>query len=177
MILTLSAVLILTIVVCKWNGLNSLDWFIEPIHSGICNTANHRKPTRSASFTWTIRVTSFLIARLMFGKFFLNSPIYVFPKCNSIRFNELSRDMTKPTKCVRPAKIQISLGIRPVWSEFSLCAQWVAKDPAFFMRTAKTLVRQGGCPGWSESSLGAHSLYWFCHVAAHLLLCHIQLLS
>ena len=26
---------------------------------------------------------------------------------------------------------------------------------AFFMRTAKTLIRLGGCPGWSESSLGA----------------------
>ena len=25
------------------------------------------------------------------------------------------------------AKTQISLGIRPVWSESSLCAQWVAK--------------------------------------------------
>ena len=37
--------------------------------------------------------------------------------------------MTKPT--VRPAKTQISLGIRPVWSESSLCAQWVAKDPMF----------------------------------------------
>ena len=30
---------------------------------------------------------------------------------------------------VRPAKTQISLGIRPVWSESLLCAQWVAKDP------------------------------------------------
>ena len=26
------------------------------------------------------------------------------------------------------------------------------------MRTAKTLIRLGGCPGRSESSLGAHSL-------------------
>ena len=26
----------------------------------------------------------------------------------------------------------------------------------------------GGCPGWSESSLGAHSFCWFCHVAAHI---------
>ena len=26
---------------------------------------------------------------------------------------------------------QISLGIHPVWSESSLCAQWVAKDPGF----------------------------------------------
>ena len=32
---------------------------------------------------------------------------------------------------VRPAKTQISLGIRPVWSESSLCAQWVAKDRSF----------------------------------------------
>ena len=36
------------------------------------------------------------------------------------------------------------------------------------MRTAKTLIRLGECPGWSESSLGANSLCWFCHVAAHI---------
>ena len=57
---------------------------------------------------------------------------------------------------VRPAKTQISLGIRPVWSESLLCAQWVAKDLVYFMRTAKTLIRLAGCPGWSESSLSAH---------------------
>ena len=28
----------------------------------------------------------------------------------------------------------------------------------------------GGCPGWSESSLGAHSFCLFCHVVVHLLL-------
>ena len=27
---------------------------------------------------------------------------------------------------------------------------------------------QTGCPGWSESSLGAQSFCWFCHLAAHL---------
>ena len=32
---------------------------------------------------------------------------------------------------VRPAKTQISLGIRPVWSESSLCAKSIAKDPSF----------------------------------------------
>ena len=32
---------------------------------------------------------------------------------------------------VHPAKTQISLGIRPVWSESSLSAQWVAKDTSF----------------------------------------------
>ena len=34
---------------------------------------------------------------------------------------------------VRPPKTQISLGIRPVWSESSLCALWVANDPSFLL--------------------------------------------
>ena len=39
--------------------------------------------------------------------------------------------MTKPTKWpLRPVKTQISLGISPVLSESSLCAQWVAKEHA-----------------------------------------------
>ena len=47
--------------------------------------------------------------------------------------------MTKPTKWhVRPAKTQISLGIRPVWSESSL-----------------SLISLGIRPVWSESSLSA----------------------
>ena len=34
---------------------------------------------------------------------------------------------------------------------------------------AKTLIRLGIRPVWSESSLGAHwSFCWFCHVAAHV---------
>ena len=38
---------------------------------------------------------------------------------------------------MRPAKTQISLGIRPVWTELSLCAQWVAKDPIFLHADSK----------------------------------------
>ena len=34
------------------------------------------------------------------------------------------------------------------------------------MRTAKTLIRLGGCPSWSKSSLGAPSFCLFYHVAA-----------
>ena len=30
------------------------------------------------------------------------------------------------------------------------------------------MPRMGGCPGWSESLLDAHSFCWFCHVAAHI---------
>ena len=57
-----------------------------------------------------------------------------------------------------PAKTQISLGIHPVWSESSLCAQWVAK-------TFDWSVTQADL-----SSLGAQPHCWFCHVAAHLYL-------
>ena len=32
---------------------------------------------------------------------------------------------------------------------------------------AKTLIRLGGCPGWSEFSLGSQSFCWVCHVAAN----------
>ena len=44
---------------------------------------------------------------------------------------EPQHDKTKKKKSVHPAKTQISLGIRPVWSESSLCTQWVAKNPRF----------------------------------------------
>ena len=39
--------------------------------------------------------------------------------------------MTKMS--VRPVKTQISLGICPVRSESSLCAQWVANDQSLFL--------------------------------------------
>ena len=38
----------------------------------------------------------------------------------------------------------------------------------FFMRSAKTLIRLSGCPDWSESSLGAQPLCWFCPEAAYM---------
>ena len=55
--------------------------------------------------------------------------------------------MTKPTKWhVRPAKTQISLGIRPVWSEPSLCAQWVAKNLSFLHPDCQDSDQTGRLP-------------------------------
>ena len=89
-------------------------------------------------------------------------------ECNPIPRNnpkfEPRHDKTNKMS-VRQAKTQISLGIRPVWSESSLSAWkkvWVLSYPLSAQR--------GGCPGWSESSLGTHSFWWFCHIAAHLCL-------
>ena len=53
------------------------------------------------------------------------------------------RSMTKPTKW----------HVRPDWVfAFRMKKPWVLSYP---IRTAKTLIRLGGCPDWSESSLGA----------------------
>ena len=59
----------------------------------------------------------------------------------------MSHNTTKPTKWhVHPAKTQISLGIRPVWSESSLCAQWVAKDTRVLHADIKDSDQTGQMP-------------------------------
>ena len=75
----------------------------------------------------------------------------------------------KPKKRpVHPVKTQISLGIHPGWSESSLCAEWLAKDPKFLRAYSKD---------WSEwahaqvdlSFRWAHrSFCWFCHAVAQI---------
>ena len=47
---------------------------------------------------------------------------------------------------VRPAKTEISLGIRPVWSESSLCAQWIAKDLSFLHADSEDSDQTGQMP-------------------------------
>ena len=69
----------------------------------------------------------------------------------------MSRLMTKQTKCAQRR-------LRSAWafaqSDQSLhCAlNRKLRAQCFFIRTAKTLIRLGGCPGWSESPLGAHAI-------------------
>ena len=60
----------------------------------------------------------------------------------------LSRDMSKPTKWLCAQRRQISLGIRPVWSEPSLCVQWVAKDPTFLHAYPGS---DGSVPTWLKN--------------------------
>ena len=59
----------------------------------------------------------------------------------------MSHRTTKPIKWpVRPAKTQFSLGIRPVWSESSLCAQWVANDSMFLHADSEDSDQTGRMP-------------------------------
>ena len=69
----------------------------------------------------------------------------------------------------RPAKTQISLGIRPVWSESSLCAQWVAKVPRFLHPDSEDWS------DWADAQADlslrwAHLFRWFCHAHTHSLI-------
>ena len=86
----------------------------------------------------------------------------------------MSRYMTKPTQWVC-----VQRRLRSAWasaqSDQSLhCPHEETLGPYLpNKRTAKTLmtlIRLGGCLGWSESSLGAYSLCWFCHVVAHIII-------
>ena len=91
--------------------------------------------------------------------------------------NKLNRLVTKPTKWLC-AQRRLRSAWAPGRSDESLrCAlNGQLRTQAFFMRTANTLIRLGGCPGWSESSMGAQPHFWFCHEAAQLFLkvcgCH-----
>ena len=68
----------------------------------------------------------------------------------------LSYLMTKPTKWyVRPAKTQINLGIRPVWSESSLSTWGNLKSLAIIRAHSKPSEQTEWCPSWFESSQGA----------------------
>ena len=55
----------------------------------------------------------------------------------------------------------------PLSAQRRLWSDW-ADAQADDLSTAKTLIRLGGYPGWSESSPGAQSFCWFCHEAAQL---------
>ena len=72
--------------------------------------------------------------------------------------------MTKPTKWpVRPAKSQISLGIRPVWSASSLC-----EGPNIYWCGQRRLGSDWEDAQADLSLRWAHMQYcWFYHVTAH----------
>ena len=63
----------------------------------------------------------------------------------SLQGNEPRPDKTNKVN-VRPAKTQISLGIRPVWPGSSLCAQWVPKGPSFLHADSKDSDQTGRMP-------------------------------
>ena len=68
---------------------------------------------------------------------------------------EMSRLMTKPAKWLCAHR---RLSIRNVWSESSLCAQWVAKDQSFLHADSEDSDQTGWMP-----------FCWFCDEAAQII--------
>ena len=71
--------------------------------------------------------------------------------------------MTKPTKWVCAQRRLRSAGHQPSLIRVFAVRSMGSLGPKCAAKTS----RLGGCPGCSESSLGAHSFCLFCHVAAH----------
>ena len=67
--------------------------------------------------------------------------MHLFVLCAFLPWHDNTNKVT-----VRPAKTQISLGIHPVWSESSLCAHWVAKDPSFLRTDSEDSDQTGRMP-------------------------------
>ena len=78
--------------------------------------------------------------------------------------------MTKPIKWhVRPAKTQISLGIRPVWSE-SLLSAWRKRGSlATHWAQSEDSDQTGRMPRLIWVFAGRTVFCWFCHEVAHFL--------
>ena len=74
------------------------------------------------------------------------------PRSGAIPFASLSHCMTKPTKRCAPSKDSDQPGLISVFADH-MKKPWVLSYP---LSAQRRLIRLGGCPGWSESSLGAY---------------------
>ena len=72
----------------------------------------------------------------------------VHPDYTLVNFSSIfePRHDTTNKMSVYPPKSQISLGIRPVWSESSLYVQWIAKDPSFLYADSEGFDQTGRMP-------------------------------
>ena len=100
--------------------------------------------------------------------------LFCFNACYSISVHviknkfEPARDKTNKAACA-PSEDSDQPGHPP--SLIRVFAVHMKKPWAlsYSLSAAKNLIRFGGCPGWSESSLCAYSFCWFCYVAAHFI--------
>ena len=83
------------------------------------------------------------------------------------QFNRIARKRT--LEHVRPAKIQIRLRIRAVWSESSLGAFWIAEDAKFLHADNEGSDQNADAQGESSLRFVHMCKGTFSHVSAHLI--------
>ena len=85
----------------------------------------------------------------------------------------LNWSTTKPTKWLHPVKTQISLHIRPVWSE-SLLSAWrrfgFLATHKMHSKVFRRLIRLGRCPGSYVFTGCMGHFVGFCHIVTHIIL-------
>ena len=84
---------------------------------------------------------------------------------NSI--GNLSHRLTKSTKWRVPSEDSDQPGHPPSLIRVFAERFWGSLGPNPFSCGQWRLIRLGGRLGWFESSLGAQTILWFCHVQAH----------
>ena len=94
--------------------------------------------------------TEYSLFAYVYRFFFVQTHTYLyFPrKCLTHSIGNLYEPPHDKTNkvAVRPSKTQISLGIRPVCLESSLCVQWVAKDSSFLHADSEHSDQTGRMP-------------------------------
>ena len=101
--------------------------------------------------------------KIIFGKVVTMQESHMIPRQEQFG---MSRLMTKPAKWVCAQRRLRSDWVDAQSDQSLLCVlNGKLRTQGFFMQTAKTLISLGS---WSESSLGAQSLCWFCHGATHI---------
>ena len=70
---------------------------------------------------------------------------------NRLERDKKNKQTTKRYVC--PERNKISMRIRPLWSEYSLCAIWVAKDPTCLLLDGEVFSKIAGA-----LTLGAHAI-------------------
>ena len=102
--------------------------------------------------------------------------LHVHPSPSFYRSNMTEAKFKTNKWHVRPAKSQISLGIRPVWSESSLCTQWVAKDQSFLHADSDDSDQTWLWSDWADAQADLRLRWehmpfcWFCREAAHIII-------
>ena len=109
--------------------------------------------TRLLKEAWKKRVASFSMGEWTLGFFAIKL-------INKLTYEPPHDKTNKMT--MHPVKTRISLGIHPVWSESSLWAHWVAKNPSFLHADSKDSYQIGQMPRHTSFCLFCHEAtqYW-----------------
>ena len=105
--------------------------------------------------SFSLFVASHLLSWSLFGSH--QHCFSLFSLCQDQSPFEPAHDKTNKMACA-PSEDSDQPGHPPSLISLHCALNGLLRIQAFFIRTAKSLIRLGGCPGWSESSLGEHTI-------------------